>query len=625
MSRLLLRIQRFEFESRIFISFGIVAALCALSFIVFADSPTVSVLAGRLAGLPPAASASLGFLLSALMMAAASALRIWSGSILTSGRMMAFKVQVDMLFETGPYRLVRNPIYLADLVAFSGFALCLAPSGLVLPLLLFLHYTQIINYEEISLHREFGENYGRYKERVPRLLPDHRSLRRLPPALREFEITLDGLRHNALYLLFIPGFVASAVTGRLIWAVLMGLPAVVDWAVVHTKIGTAKSPAGQETDVRAARLAKAKPSKVFRGILYAQCWEDPQLDREAFHLTPNDTLFSITSGGCNVLAFLVDDPGRVIALDLNPHQNHLLNLKMAAFRELSHPRLLQFLGLRPSASRLDSYRKLRPLLDKEARHFWDSHLRDIERGLIHCGRYERYMRLLKTALVTLRGKQDLVRRFYEVDDPVLRGRLYHEEWEDRSWSLFTRVVLSRALNSILFDKAFFAYLDDDFSFGRHFAEKAERALVRLPVKENYFLSYILSGSYDGTGALPVYLREENYEPIRSRLDRVEVITGSCEGYFATLLDSTISRFNYSNIFEWMSAEAFESLLRETIRVGRPGAILTYRNLLVFRERPESLSGSIHSRPDIARPLLAKDLSFIYDNYVVEEIHKEKGS
>jgi protein-S-isoprenylcysteine O-methyltransferase Ste14 len=262
MSSLLLRVQRFEFESRIFISFSIVAVLCVLSFIVFADSPTVSVLAGRMAGLPPAASSSLGFLWSALVMAAASALRIWSGSILTSGRMMAFKVQVDALLETGSYRLVRNPIYLADLVAFSGFALCLAPCGLVLPLLLFLHYTQIINYEEISLRREFGEKYGRYKERVPRLLPDHRSLRRLLPALREFEITRDGLRHNTLYLLFIPGFIISAVSGRLIWAVLIGLPAVVDWAVVHTKIGTAKSPAAQEADGRDARPAKAKPSSV---------------------------------------------------------------------------------------------------------------------------------------------------------------------------------------------------------------------------------------------------------------------------------------------------------------------------------------------------------------------------
>jgi S-adenosylmethionine-diacylglycerol 3-amino-3-carboxypropyl transferase len=58
--------------------------------------------------------------------------------------------------------------------------------------------------------------------------------------------------------------------------------------------------------------------KVFSDILYAQCWEDPDLDREAFHIGPDDTVFSVTSGGCNALAFLADGPRRVVAIDLNP-------------------------------------------------------------------------------------------------------------------------------------------------------------------------------------------------------------------------------------------------------------------------------------------------------------------
>jgi len=624
MSNILVRIQRFEFESRIFISFGIVAGLCAMSFIVFAGSPTISVLAGRLVKLSASTAASLGFLGSALMMAAASALRIWSGSVLTSTRMMAFKVQVDSLLEAGPYRIVRNPIYLADLVAFSGFALCLAPCGLVLPLLLFLHYTQIINYEEESLGRRFGARYVAYKKRIPKLLPDGRSLGRSGQAFQKFEVTRDGLRHNALYLLFIPGFILSAYTGRLLWAVVVGLPAVVDWAIVHTLIGTAKTPA-EKTGERVAAPRAPKPAKVFQGILYAQCWEDPQLDREAFRLTPQDTLFSITSGGCNVLTFLIDDPGRVVALDLNPHQNSLLELKIAAFRELCYADLLAFFGVRPSSSRVGVYARLRSCLTADAVRFWDAHLREIDRGLIHCGRYEGYMRLLRTVLVTLRGKQPLVREFFAAEDPATRQKLYHEKWEDLSWKLFTRFILSRGLNSLLFDRAFFAYLDTEFSFGRHFAEKAERALACLPVKENYFLSYILRRGYDGQDSLPHYLREKNYELIRSRLERVEIVTDSCEHYFATLPASSISRFNFSNIFEWMSPEAYERLLRETVRVARPGAILTYRNLLVFRERPASLAAVLEPRPDIARPLQARDLSFIYDNYVVEEVRKGERS
>jgi S-adenosylmethionine-diacylglycerol 3-amino-3-carboxypropyl transferase len=615
------RLQKWEFESRIFISFGIVAATCGVSFVVFPGPRSIAALLGGLAGLPPHAAVSAGFLLSATIVAAASALRVWSGSILTSRRMMSFKVRIDVLLEIGPYRIVRNPIYLADLVAFTGFALCLSPSGAALPVLLFLHYTRIIRYEEDSLSRQFGEEYRAYLERIPRLLPDRRSLGCLGRARAEFAVSRDGLRHNALYLLFVPGFLLSAVTGELAWAVAVGLPAVIDWAIVHTRIGTARDPVRPSPEGGAGAVVFSRPAKVFRGVLYAQCWEDPQIDRQAFDLGPRDSLFSITSGGCNVLTFLVDNPGRVIALDLNPHQNQLLKLKMAAFACLSYPKVLEFLGCRESSSRFETYARLRKRLAEDARRFWDGRLSDIRRGVVHSGRYEGYMRLLGAVLVKLSGKRDLVRRFYEAEDTALREKMFREDWDDWSWKILTRLVLSRPLNVLLFDRSFYSYLGRDFSFGRHFAAKAERALVRLPMKGNYFLSYILGGIEGVALPLPVYLREENFELIRSRLDRVEVVTDTCEHFFSTLPDSSFSRFNFSNIFEWMSPPAFESLLRETVRVGRPGAILTYRNLLVFRERPESLADVLRPRRDISGALKARDLSFIYDNYVVEEICK----
>ena len=420
---------------------------------------------------------------------------------------------------------------------------------------------------------------------MPRLLPGRGCRRRLGAAFKDLRITRDGIRHNALYLLFIPGFVLAAVTGRLIWAVAVGLPAVVDWAIVHTKIGVVKDGA-----------KPAVKDKMFRDVLYANCWEDPQLDRAAFGIGQDDVVFSITSGGCNVLTFLLDDPRKVIAVDANPHQGYLLELKMAAFRTLSYEETLEFFGVRPCPARLRLYReRLRPGLSNEAARFWDGQPGKIARGIIHAGRYERYMRLLRHTVVAGFGKRRLIRRLFEADGPAARERLYREKWQGLRWKLLTGVMLSRRLNGLLFDRAFFAYLDRDFSFGRHFAAKAERALVRLPMKENYFLSYILLGRYYGEPFLPVYLRRENYQPIRDRLDRVEIVTASCEGFFAGLEDSSISKFNFSNIFEWMSPAAFEALLRQTVRVARDKAVLTYRNLLVFRERPR-LSGRDHQAP-----------------------------
>ena len=46
----------------------------------------------------------------------------------------------------------------------------------------------------------------------------------------------------------------------------------------------------------------------FRGFVYNQIWEDPRVDAEALGLGPDSSLLTISSGGCNVLNYLVHEP-----------------------------------------------------------------------------------------------------------------------------------------------------------------------------------------------------------------------------------------------------------------------------------------------------------------------------
>lgn len=610
-------VRRLEFEWRIVISFAIVAATVLAAHLAFSSRPALAVLVFRIPGASSEKSMAAGYLAVAVLMAMASFLRIWAGSILTSRRMMRFRVQTDDLLIAGPYWLVRNPIYLADLIAFSGFALCLPLIGLLLPALLYVHYSQIIRYEEQSLQARFGQEFGRYLRLVPRLLPGWRSFSNLPRALQRLEFSRDGLRHNSLYLLFIPGFIVAALRNNLFWAAAIGGSAVIDWVVVHTRIGFEKENArDRESDRK-----KSKGKKVFRDILYAQCWEDPQVDLEALRIGSDDEVFAITSGGCNVLALLLDDPKRVVSLDMNPHQNFLLELKIAAFRTLDWADVLKLLGIRPAADRLALYGRIRLLLSPGARDFWDARPRLFRQGIVHCGRYERYMRLLRKLVVRPLFPAAKIRLFFECADAGQRHELFQKKVNGLRWKLLTRVMLSRFLNTFLFDRVFFAQLDNSFSFGTHFARKAEQAFTRLPLKENYFLAYILFSGFPETFELPVYLRQENFALIRNRLDRIQIVTGSCQDYFAAVPDAYFSKFNFSNIFEWLSEVEFEQLLHQTLRVARDGAVMVYRNLLVHREHPPTLDSSIRSCHELADTLHIRDLSFIYDNYVVEEIHR----
>ena len=58
--------------------------------------------------------------------------------------------------------------------------------------------------------------------------------------------------------------------------------------------------------------------RLFRGLVYTQIWEDPEVDLEALALQPDSHIVAIASGGCNVLSYLTGDPARITARRSQP-------------------------------------------------------------------------------------------------------------------------------------------------------------------------------------------------------------------------------------------------------------------------------------------------------------------
>ena len=76
------------------------------------------------------------------------------------------------LVVEGPYRFVRNPLYVTDFALILGTALLANDTFLFL--LAALYATQLalqLPLEERELHRRFGLRYGRYCRSVPRFVP----------------------------------------------------------------------------------------------------------------------------------------------------------------------------------------------------------------------------------------------------------------------------------------------------------------------------------------------------------------------------------------------------------------------------------------------------------------------
>lgn len=72
----------------------------------------------------------------------------------------------------------------------------------------------------------------------------------------------------------------------------------------------------------------------FDAFVYNQIWEDPRVDLQALRLDEKSRVLTISSGGCNALNYLLENPASVTAVDLNRHHIYLLNLKIAALRFL---------------------------------------------------------------------------------------------------------------------------------------------------------------------------------------------------------------------------------------------------------------------------------------------------
>ncbi|KAJ2655145.1 hypothetical protein IWW48_005700 [Coemansia sp. RSA 1200] len=112
----------------------------------------------------------------------------------------------------------------------------------------------------------------------------------------------------------------------------------------------------------------------FTTYIYAFTWEDPRCDLQALDLKPGDNLLVITSAGDNALAYAAHQ--RQITLhcvDMNPCQNHLLELKLACLRTMNYSQFWQLFG----AGRVDGFAdildsKLSPWLSSEAYQYWKS-------------------------------------------------------------------------------------------------------------------------------------------------------------------------------------------------------------------------------------------------------------
>jgi protein-S-isoprenylcysteine O-methyltransferase Ste14 len=182
----------FEFRFR----FWILLAIYALGFVAPWDwalhldgsGPNTHVW-GRLAielsraGVNIAAAFNILLALGILLAFAAAALRTWGSAYLGPEVMRDRALHGDTLVAAGPYRYVRNPLYLGSWLNTVALALLMPPTGAIFTIVLVGAFQlRLILAEEAFLAEHLGGVYADYCAHVPRLVPALRARTAAPPA-----------------------------------------------------------------------------------------------------------------------------------------------------------------------------------------------------------------------------------------------------------------------------------------------------------------------------------------------------------------------------------------------------------------------------------------------------------
>jgi S-adenosylmethionine-diacylglycerol 3-amino-3-carboxypropyl transferase len=353
----------------------------------------------------------------------------------------------------------------------------------------------------------------------------------------------------------------------------------------------------------------------FDKIRYSQVWEDADILLKAMNIKEEGTYIGIASAGDNLFAMLSQNPKAVVGIDLNVTQLHLVELKMAAFKALTYPTMLAFLGAHPSHKRHHYYEQCRHYLSNKSRIYWDAHKQDIENGVLHIGKFEKYFKLFRETVLPFVHSKTCIEKLLQSKNGEERTHFFNKKWNTLRWKLMFKLFFSKwFMGKMGRDPQFFTYVKQSTS--KRIAEHTAYALKILDPSKNSYLHWILKGYYEDV--LPFYLREENFKTIIANFDKLTLHHGSIEEY----LDKNsqkISGYNLSDIFEYMDEKSYEKLLTKLTSHATVEARLVYWNMMVPRRRPSSMKYKLKSLHNLSVELHNEDHTFFYRDFVIEEV------
>ncbi|MCC2548867.1 BtaA family protein [Hymenobacter sp. BT175] len=310
-------------------------------------------------------------------------------------------------------------------------------------------------------------------------------------------------------------------------------------------------------------------------LRYSLVWEGSATLYQALQLQPTDHALIICGAGCNVLNTLLQAPASVTAIDLNPAQSRLLQLKQHVIQHHAHPVFRGLIGFDgPDAAR-QAWAEVRATLGAEEQPYWESFFASHPGGILTAGRLESFITNFFATLDA--AAQARLRHLLSFDNEEAQHRYFVSEVEPTDFrrqfiDYFDEANLSKGR-----DPKLFKYAEE--SGGEAFFARLRRHLGTQLARDNFFLRFFFFGPELPDHVLPPCYQAAHYETLRRQLPTLRIETGEAIDFLLSEEGRIITKASLSNIFEYVSPAEFERVCQALGQRGVPLRVVFWNLLL----------------------------------------------
>jgi len=338
----------------------------------------------------------------------------------------------------------------------------------------------------------------------------------------------------------------------------------------------------------------------------------------------------ITSAGCNALDYLLDNPAEIHAVDVNPRQNALLQLKLAVIAHGDHAELYRMFGEGSRPGFRELLPRLTPRMEPYARDFWTAKHRYFETTKLNPSFYYRGAAgqvawlVLQSLERVKRDVRDFILELLEARSLDEQAAIY-ERMRPALWNAFNSWLVQQPLTMAMLGvpRPQIRLIEQQFPGGiaGYVQNKMAYVLTQLPMRDNYFWRVYATGRYTRE-CCPNYLRAENLPALRERAPRVKTYTRTVT-QFLRANPGTYSHYVLLDHQDWLAANNTEALREEwdlLLANSRPGTRILMRSASPeINFIPESARKRLRLFPDWTSRLHQQDRVGTYGSTLLAEV------